>query len=128
MSWTAHLTDATAVRRLFGGEPPALRHTRIHEVTVSRDGPRVTLRVDLPGYPIDPPAKWAQQGFNTVQVELVFVGANGISMEGFGRDPFADVEITRDDAVQLSVESPDFRLRLTAEAVLLSKLSAYMDE
>ena len=127
MSWTSALVDATAIQRIFGGEPPELRNTRVHDVTVSRDGPQVTIRIDLPAYPAAPPAKWQREGFNTVQAEITFVGAREISLKGFGRDPVADVEITRDDATHVSIESPEFRLSLTADAAVLSKVSAYLN-
>ena len=128
MMWTSALVDATAVQRVFGGDPPELRGAHVHEVTLLRDGPQVIIRFDLPRYPSEPPAKWAAQGLNTVQAEISFVGARDISLEGFGRDPVADIDITRNEAVQVSVDSADFRLRLSAEAALLSKISAYMNE
>jgi hypothetical protein len=99
----------------------------VHDVTVSRDGPQVTIRIDLPAYPAAPPAKWQREGFNTVQAEITFVGAREISLKGFGRDPVADVDITRDDATYVSIESPEFRLSLTADAAVLSKVSAYLN-
>jgi hypothetical protein len=125
--WTSALVDATAIERIFGGEPPELRNTRVHEVTLSRDGPQVIVRIDLPAYPAVPPTKWQSEGFNTVQAEITFVGARGISLEGLGRDPVADVEITRTDTTQVTIESPEFRLSLTADAAVLSNISAYRD-
>ncbi|MGH3314094.1 MAG: Imm50 family immunity protein [Streptomyces sp.] len=128
MSWTSTLADATALQRVFGGDPPELRETRVHEVTLSRDGPQVTIRIDLPTYPTSPPAKWRTQGFNTVQAEITFVGARDISVEGFGRDPIVDIEITRTDSIRISIDSPEFRLHLAADAAILSKVTAYVND
>lgn len=31
--------------------------------------------------------KWLAQGFNTLQLEIPFVGVRGVGLEGFGTDP-----------------------------------------
>jgi hypothetical protein len=125
--WTSVLANPTAIQKIFGGDPPELRQVRVHEVTLSRDGPQVMIRFDLPTYPAEPAVKWKSQGFNTVQVQVVFVGAWDVSLRGFGRDPLVDIDITKDDAVRVTIDSNDLDLRFSADAVTLSRVSAYMN-
>lgn len=128
MSWTAALSDATAVEKIYSGEVPELKGVHVHEVKLKRDGPQVVVQLDLPTYPPAPPAKWRAQGFNTVQVEIVFVGARDIRLDGFGRDPVADFEIeSREGSLEISISSQDFSLRLAAVAAMLTRVSAYLD-
>ncbi|MCF6525064.1 Imm50 family immunity protein [Streptomyces sp. JJ36] len=129
MSWTTILSDAGGIDHVYGGYPPELAQVRLHEVTVHRDGPRVTLRLDLPLYPQSPPKKWLTQGFNTVQINLMLVGVRGISLLGFSANPLVDVEIreTGSGCVEVKIDAPELKFSATGMSLLVSNVSAYMD-
>src|ERR1700730_13283023 len=64
-SWADLLDDPAKVRSIYGDDVPSLDSVHLHEITLHRDGARLTLRFDLSKYPTDPPKKWQAQGFNT---------------------------------------------------------------
>jgi immunity protein 50 of polymorphic toxin system len=128
MSWLDVVSNGRGVVAVFGGEAPELRSIVVHSVTVHRDGPTVTLVFDLPDYPSAPPAKWAAQGFTTVQLVLSCVGAEEIRLTGWGTDVVGDLSIERaGDRIAVALDTPVATLTLTALAVDVQKVSAYQD-
>lgn len=128
MSWISALSDATAIERIYAGEIPELRKCCVRQLAFRRDGPQVSVQLDLPAYPSAPPAKWRAQKFNTVQLEITFVGARNIKLQGFGRDIIADVEMSLlAGGLEVAIESDDLCLHLAADAAILSRISAYLN-
>jgi hypothetical protein len=128
VSWLSTLADAKAVEHIFGEEIPDLKGVCLHQITFHRDGPQVIVQLDLPAYPPDPPAKWKAQNFNTVQLEIIFVGARNIELNGFGTEIMADVDMNAHAGeVQVSISSPEMRLCLAADAAVLARISAYLN-
>lgn len=127
MSWTAALSDATALERIYKGGIPELSGVRVHQLAFKRDGPQLVVHFDLPAYPVEPPAKWRAQGFNTVQLEVSFVGVRSVQLEGFGTDPVADIEIVDANPLQVRFDSDQFQMELTAVGAMLLDVSAYLD-
>ncbi len=127
-TWLEVVNDSRGVYSIYGDEAPSLRAVSLHELVVHRDGPRATLRFDLPEFPAVPPKKWAAQGFNVVQVELMFAGVRSINMEGWTSASVVDLSIRQegDDAVGSS--TGDTRLHVAAQSAVITSLSAYRDE
>lgn len=55
------------------GQFPSYDRLRIRSVNVNPSGPTLTLRVDLPEFPAQPPEEWAAAGCDTVQCHLQFL-------------------------------------------------------
>ncbi|MEV5613631.1 Imm50 family immunity protein [Streptomyces sp. NPDC052225] len=128
MRWTSLLHNPEGINALYQGNPPELCGVRVHEVTLQTQGPTLKLRLDLPEYPAQPPRKWADQKFNTVQVEVSFSGLRSASLTGFKRDISADVSLTEGDGVGVSVTAPGVHLQANAATAFISTLTAYVDE
>ncbi|MGK5678848.1 Imm50 family immunity protein [Actinoplanes sp. URMC 104] len=122
--WTKALGNPEGLLAVYEGVPPELTGVSVHELTIGRDGPSVTVTFDLPG-PANPPAKWARAGFDTVQVRLRLFGVADLELRGISTDPVADLELTAGDPVRLEITSPDLTLRVVAAFADVAGFSAY---
>ena len=128
MSWLDVVDNGRGVLTVFGGETPPLRSLVVHGVNIHRNGPTVALVFDLPDYPSSPPAKWAAQGFTTVQLTLSCFGAEEIRLSGWGTDVIGDLTLDPvGDRVAVRLESPVTTLTLTALVVDVQNVSAYQE-
>ena len=128
VSWSDFLLDASSLVAIFGARDLRQDQLTLHEVVVSRDGPEVRLRFDLPEFPTDPPQKWVAQGFNTVQVTLSLVGVRNLSLEGLSTEMVVMLEISELDAgIQLNIIGDGIALTASADAAVLGRVSAYMN-
>lgn len=127
MGWLDLVTNPQGLRDIFQGDVPSLEGVTLHEISIDREGPALRLRLDLPGYPADPPARWRRGGFNTVQVELLFGGVRDLSLAGISTEMLVNVEIQRQGDVIVDVSSPAVRVAAAAGSVTISRLEAYLD-
>ena len=123
--WTDSLGDPSGILAVFDGEPPELNQVSVHELTIGRDGPSVTVTFDLPSYPPEPPAKWARSGADTVQVQLRFFGVTELELQGISVDPVVDIVVGGRDPVRVEIRSPDLTLTASAGFADVARISAY---
>ncbi|MCZ4515936.1 Imm50 family immunity protein [Streptomyces sp. ActVer] len=128
MSWTALLENPEGIDSVFQGSPPPLEGVHIHEVGLNREGPTLRVRFDLSDYPAQAPRKWQLQGFNTVQVELLFGGLRSVEISGFSVEPVGDITLTRDETVHVVISSNETSIRAVADTVSITKTAAYLDD
>jgi len=127
MSWTALLENPEGIDSIFQGSPPRLEGVHIHEVGLNREGPALRVRFDLPDYPVQAPRKWQLQGFNTVQVELLFGGLRSVEISGFSVEPVGDIALTRDEMVRVVISSNGTSIQAVADSVSIAKTAAYLN-
>ncbi|MGX1810000.1 Imm50 family immunity protein [Nocardia sp. NPDC055321] len=129
MSWLDLVVDPQPIRSVFKESEPSLTGISLQSLCMHRDGPRVTLRVDLSSYPDNPPAKWVQRQANTVQVELMFVGVTEWSIQGIGVDSILSLDVSRIGGGIHATTGPDSvpQIIITAGALLVSSISAYLN-
>jgi hypothetical protein len=128
MTWTALLENPEGIDSIFQGSPPRLEGLHIHEVGLNREGPALRVRFDLLDYPARPPRKWQLQGFNTVQVELLFGGLHSVEISGFSVEPVGDITLTRDETVHVVVTSNGTSIHAVADTVSVAKVTAYLND
>jgi hypothetical protein len=80
------------------GNDVRLDKINLIQILYDQDGPRVTVRLDLPDYPATPPEKWKSQGFNTVQLQISFIGVSCVSQSGWSNLNMVELTFTRDKA------------------------------
>jgi hypothetical protein len=74
--WIDHVLNPKTITHIYPVHAPSLAQVRLQELTIlCGDDLRCRLRVDLPDFPADAPAKWVQQHYNTVQLTLSLLQA-----------------------------------------------------
>ncbi|MBA8824346.1 hypothetical protein FHX42_001693 [Saccharopolyspora lacisalsi] len=128
VSWMGLVDNSEEVEKRYGEHVPSLAGIDLAEATVHYDGPDATLRFDLPELPDYLPSKWKQQGFNTVQLTIVFTGIFEFSIQGWEGDVIADLWLTEAKSqIRAMVRSSTVNLDMVAGSARLSSLSAYID-
>ena len=112
------------------GKMPSLRDIDLFEIIFARDGPTVSLRFDLLEYPAKPPAKWAAQGYNQVQLTLVCFGLFEVHQQGWGYSNTAKLTATtlENGSKQVSVKGSTISLHVTCDFISVEKVTAYLKE
>jgi hypothetical protein len=129
MDWIDMLDDPRSVRAIYGEEYPSLDRVVLHEIRAHRDGPRVTLVVDLPDFPEMPPKKWVAQQFNTVQIELTVSGVSYLTIENMDKDSIVDVELVKvGDEIRVATSpQSSSRIHIRGRWLSVNAISAYLD-
>lgn len=95
--WPELLDDPRTVRAIFG-DAPSLERVELVSITLDRDGPTVVLDLVLAAseYPLFPPHKWREAGFNRATLCLKCVGVRSVEIRGLETTPILDLEIERE--------------------------------
>jgi hypothetical protein len=126
MGWLDALEDPRPILAVYSGKEPSLTSADVHEVTLHRDGPTMTLRFDLAAFPEDPPAKWRKQRCNRAQVSLMLVGLSDVTIHRWSVCCRTDLALTKvPNGVRLSASSEGIELQACARSAVVSRLSAY---
>jgi hypothetical protein len=86
------LENSGPIEHLFSAPPP-LDKVRLHEVVLHRYGPRLSIRFDLGAFPVSPPKKWVDKGYNTVQITLTFGDIQSLSISLWSSENIVDIDI-----------------------------------
>lgn len=87
------LVNPESLRSLYG-EIPDLTVLRIRSINLNWRGPTVTLRVDLPSFPLHAPPEWTDRGVDTLQCQLQFLAVEGIALTEWAPPVIGRVDTT----------------------------------
>lgn len=91
---------------LYGGVP-SLDTVKIRSIHLSRLGPMVKLRIDLPTYPEAPPAEWKEFHCDTVQCQVEFINVSNFRLRNSALPTVADITFSIvDGAAKVGIEGP----------------------
>ncbi|MFE6739200.1 Imm50 family immunity protein [Streptomyces tubercidicus] len=91
---------------LYGGVPN-LDTVKIRSVHLSRLGPMVKLRVDLPTYPETVSAEWDEFHCDTVQCQVEFINVSNFRLSNLTLPVTADITFsTGDSMASVEIEGP----------------------
>lgn len=54
-SWTEYLVSSKYIDSIYHENKPSLNNVNIHEIIFHRDGPKISIRMNLNEYPETPP-------------------------------------------------------------------------
>ena len=128
-NWLDALDDSRGIRAIYGDDVPPLTGVTMNEVCLHHDGPRVVLRFDLSRYPANPPKKWSDQGFTTVQLQLMLVDIHELSIAGWSNESVVDLSLEQtDNGVIVTTSGGLTQLRIRAHTATVTSISAYQTE
>lgn len=125
-NWIDLLCRPYGIRAIYGEDLPTLTSVDLIELSLNHDGPTAMLRFDLAEFPRRPPKKWADQGFNVVQVQLSLGGVQHLTVAGWTTDVTIGIDVERrGDVISLRTVNGPVAVAIDAQTLTLSRLSAY---
>lgn len=127
-SWTDYLVDTRYIDSIYHKDKPNLNNVDIHEVIFHRDGPKISIRMNLNEFPVSPPAKWIAQKFNTVQIILTFVDIEDVSMSGWvDTNYIANITIEQvNGRICVNVSNANLKLVIKSSFMDIESVVAYI--
>jgi len=93
---------------------PSLEAATLTKLLIDRDGPTVTISMQIRDYPSDPPARWRMHQHNAVMIEVQAMGVEDVSIAGWSTDNKVSILVERLPGrirIQASGEGTDIEIR-----------------
>ena len=97
MRWFEYSENPVAIKSIFGENVSSPEDMRIKEISLSHDGPRINIKLDLSDYPAQPPLKWNAENCNTVSLELLFVEVSNLKFTNWSINNVSSLSILKND-------------------------------
>ena len=128
MPWYHQCENPQAVESIYSSAP-ALERWMLREVTLHEDGPRISLRADLPDFPDRPPQRWHPE-FTVAQVTVNLVGVRDLSFVGWSANNEGVFALSREapGTLRFAFDGGSTHLRGSCIMAQVSKISGYATE
>jgi hypothetical protein len=128
INWIEFIVNSQPIKAIYGDYTPSLENVEVYSILFNRDGPTVSIKLNLNEYPVKPPKKWEVQKFNTVQIVLSFSEVKSINMSGWVYTNYSmDLVVSkRNELISLSAKNNDFEINLESGFVDVGSISAYL--
>jgi Immunity protein 50 len=115
MRWYELAENPRAITELYS-EVPLLQSIRLVEVLLLRDGPRMTIKTDLPRFPDKAPARWKLQGYNEIQLQLDFWGVQSLHIAHWSTEDQVEIQIRAavEKRIDLTIVSSQYHITAMA--------------
>ncbi|MFO6494299.1 Imm50 family immunity protein [Hafnia alvei] len=125
--WTDYLVDSKHIDSIYHADKPSLDGIDIHEIIFHRDGPKISIVLNLKEYPKDPPKKWISQKFNTVQMKLSLITIENVDMSGWTDSSYiAYINVDRiDGKIHFDLHGTKLKLSIRAMFMDIESITAY---
>lgn len=91
-NWEDLLSSTDKLREHYSKIPP-LTQVTLRSIHLSRHGPTIILRLDLPAFPDRPLPEWTDQGCDRLQCHVRFLAVEDFSMRRWEPPVVADVQM-----------------------------------
>lgn len=126
MIWTDYLINDRGIKAIYALALPSLDAVEVRQVTFKIDGPTISLGLELPEFPENPPAKWRDKGHNRVYVRLDFSGVRDVELKEWTTVGRAAIALRKEDAlIGVRVIGEQFRLEFTSLCALIQEMTPY---
>ncbi len=106
---------------------PELNDVRIAEIKVYDEGRIVSIQFDMPYFADHPPAKWVEQGNNTVSVRVDFSAIQEFQLHSGTLDYKGTIRIAQDDLDIINVQiTGTLNVLIKAESALVQSITGYV--
>ncbi|RZU37344.1 immunity protein 50 of polymorphic toxin system [Streptomyces sp. BK022] len=124
-----HIVNPQQLTGLYGRLPELSERLRVRSFTMDWRGPTLTLRVDLPEFPAEPPQEWRDAGFDTVQCHLQYLAVEQLAVRLWTPPAVGDLAVSAPDAFRrLRVRLRGAGVDMTfgcSDSVLVGHVSAF---
>ncbi|MDX3374285.1 Imm50 family immunity protein [Streptomyces sp. ME02-6991-2A] len=93
LHWADLVQNPQLLGSLYSTVPP-LKSARLRSFHLDWRGPTLTLRIDLPSYPENPPPAWSELGHNALQVHLQFLAIDDLTVHGWIANTRVDMALS----------------------------------
>jgi len=127
-NWMELIVNPQPMKSIYGNCVPSLNNVEVHSLVFHRDGPTLSIKLNLNEYPLRPPKKWEVQKFNTVQITLSFSDLKSVNMSGWIYTGYlmSLVVYKENGLILLNAKEKDFELKLEAKFMDVDSISAYL--
>lgn len=109
MHWVSYLENPQSVTSIFD-EACDFSSVELHEAVLSRDGPVLRLRFDVPILPMLSNRKWPE-GANTTQFVMAAWGIDTLRIHGWTSQISGQLSVSGDEgSLHLTFAAPDCRI------------------
>ncbi|MFG2142193.1 Imm50 family immunity protein [Streptomyces sp. NPDC048650] len=126
-NWEDLLGSTDRLREYYSKVPP-LSQVTLRSVHISRYGPTIILRMDLPEFPDSPLPEWVEQGCDRLQCHVRFLAAEDFSMRRWEPPVVADVKLEPLEKRRIEVEVLSSRTSLSftsSDFLTVGRISAF---
>jgi hypothetical protein len=115
MKWYELAENPRAITELYS-EVPLLQSVRLVEVLLSRDGPRMMVKMDLPQFPDKIPNRWKLQEYTSIQMQLDFWVLESLNIAQWSTEDQVEVQIETklERRIEVKIMSSQYCVRATA--------------
>jgi hypothetical protein len=108
---------------------PELVNVELFSLYLDREGSRIQILVDLPYFPDYPSTKWNEK-FNSVQIQLTFIGVTNFEAKGWQTKMKVKIDIKKvEDKIKVSLSNPQINLNFSflCDFLKIERISAYQE-
>jgi Immunity protein 50 len=123
--WLQFVENATAVTSVFAA-PPSLEMIRVLSINLNQEGPTVRIALALNDYPSKPSPRWSRTA-NAVTLNLLMLGVDTVTLEGWCTDNIATIDIERQESglLQITVKGSKLGLSVSCGWIQIDGLEPY---
>ncbi|MFJ1911921.1 Imm50 family immunity protein [Streptomyces sp. NPDC088147] len=125
--WIDLVRNSDPLTALYSTVPP-LSSVRLRSIHLNWRGPTLTLRIDLPSFPDNAPADWAESGNDTFQCHLQFLAVDHFKMCAWAPPAVVGISTSPADDHRISVTATGERTTFSfdsSDSILVGHMSAF---
>jgi hypothetical protein len=130
--WIEHVLNSKTITSIYSTEYPSLAQVQLHDLSIICGADlQCKFRFDLKDFPANAPAKWVQQGYNTVQLTLNCIQAEVIQCTIPSGSGIGDLSIVYDGSrfqITFSIQPKKVVFQAAATWIHIDKISGYQKE
>ncbi|MCZ7459681.1 Imm50 family immunity protein [Streptomyces sp. WMMC940] len=126
-NWADLVRNSADLQSLYT-DTPSLTDLTVRSIHLNHFGPCLTLRIDLPVFPQNPPPEWVDAGLDQFQCHLEFIAIENLELKGWIPHGHASLELHmhNHNKILARMESDGFHLSFVAtDSILVGHMSAY---
>ncbi|MFD4720080.1 Imm50 family immunity protein [Streptomyces sp. NPDC058431] len=126
-NWAELVRNSADLQSLYT-DIPSLTAVTVRSIHLNHFGPCLTLRIDLPKFPQNPPPAWVDAELDQFQCHLEFIAIENLELRGWIPDGRSNLELhmRNHHKIFARIESSGFHLSFVAsDSILIGHMSAY---